>query len=141
MKRKTKKPGYLHVRPLKADITAAMHRSKKVPLSVYCPNFKGKTKNVEAGNEIDHIVPINLWEKMGLKGDPHASSNLQSIPSECHREKTQRDRKIMTHYDRNTDNKEIMRKIRGCKRRYNDPAKIWKCLQKTFKDYQQKKTN
>ena len=117
-----------------------MHRSKKVPLSVFCPSFKGKTKNGEAGNELDHILPLSLWEKMVIKGDPNVSSNLQSIPANCHREKTQIDRKIMTLYDRNINNHEVMRKVRGCKHRYKDPAKIWQCLNKTFEDYQQKKT-
>ena len=139
--KENKKPGYLRTRPLKADINKAMHRRKKVPPSVYCPYFKGNSKNGEAGNEIDHIIPISLWGKMGRKGDPNMSSNLQLIPHDCHRQKTQIDRKIMTFYDRNINNQELMRKVRGCNHRYKDPAKIWKCLHKTFNDYQKKKQN
>jgi len=91
----------------KADINYLMERQKGKCASKNCVKYNGKKQSVHSISNLDHIIPIKLWELMKKKGDVNMRSNIQLLCPNCHARKTAEDRKRIAKYqEKNQDTSE-----------------------------------
>lgn len=95
-KKKTKKKTKRRV--FKDDFNKLMDKQKGLCANKNCAKHHGTRQKVTTTRDIDHIIPIKLWELKGLKGNPNRLSNLQLLCPDCHRRKTANDRKKIALY-------------------------------------------
>ena len=77
----------------KADFNHLMEIQKGKCAYSKCNKINGKRQVVHSIRDLDHKIPIKLWELMKKKGNVNMRSNLQLLCPGCHRHKNAEDRK------------------------------------------------
>ena len=80
------------------DFYYLMQKQKGLCANRDCAKLNRVRQPVSSFRDIDHKIPIRLWELMRKSGNPNARSNLQLLCPSCHRYKTAKDRKKIALY-------------------------------------------
>jgi len=102
-KQPSRKKGEKKIKPLKryvgsADFTYLWEKQKGLCANKKCRSLHGKRQKVTTTKDIDHIYPVKLWELKEKEGNVNTRSNLQLLCPDCHRRKTQEDRKKISKF-------------------------------------------
>jgi 5-methylcytosine-specific restriction endonuclease McrA len=81
-----------------ADFTYLWEKQKGLCANKKCKSLHGKRQKVTTTKDIDHIYPVKLWELKEKEGNVNTRSNLQLLCPDCHRRKTQEDRKKISKF-------------------------------------------
>ena len=82
----------------KADFNHLMEIQKEKCVYPKCKKLHGKRQKVHSLRDLDHKIPVKLWELKKKKGNVNMRSNLQLLCPGCHRHKTAEDRKKIALY-------------------------------------------
>ena len=82
----------------KADFNYLMLKQKNKCTYPKCKRLHKIKQDVHSIKDLDHKIPIKLWQLMKKQGDPNMRSNLQLLCPGCHQHKTAEDKKNIALY-------------------------------------------
>ena len=82
----------------KADFNYLMEKQDGKCAYPKCKKLHGMILKVDSIRDLDHKIPVKLWELMKKQGNVNMRSNLQLLCPGCHRHKTAEDKKKIALY-------------------------------------------